>query len=392
MYVLPLRKEPAVEGFLQVINLLLAITGFGITTNPSPPTADAALTYAMPDADVIAHFDAVGVIPGNFKVLQALPSAPEIKGSPELRDQIKAMVANVEGGRGLIKGMVGIDFVTDITDMTAFVQKGKSDRPDFVAAIHGKFNVASIAKIAKAAHGTLSADGASVAIDGDMTVGITKSGVMLVGTPSLVTPRMAATWKAPVRGKDSLLAKAAEVIDSKPMFAVMAALSPSTRKELASRAGENFVSDLLTRHKFVSFSLYSDGVGWIWDDNSKAGAERMGMFSDGLIDLMRAAQVAPRGISKILLSALDSYKGKAAIIDQLIANKAKISAALTSYVGDGQFKVTQSVDPKTMRVSVRATGKTLSEVLPVGFLGPVMGVGMWTVKSPPTSSGPARSR
>ena len=85
------------NSFLQVINFLLAMTGFGVSPNPTPPTADAALVYAVPDADVIVHFDAVSVVPGNFKALKALPEVPEIKASKELRDAAKKIVAAIKG-------------------------------------------------------------------------------------------------------------------------------------------------------------------------------------------------------------------------------------------------------------------------------------------------------
>lgn len=138
------------NSFLQVINFLLAMAGFGVAPNPNAPSADAALTYAVPDADIVVHFDALSVVPNNFKVLKALPDMPEIKASPELRTAARQIVTDIDGGRALIKGMVGIDLATDVNDVTAFVQLGAVvDRPNVLAAIHGKFTQASIASIAK---------------------------------------------------------------------------------------------------------------------------------------------------------------------------------------------------------------------------------------------------
>ena len=371
---------------LQVINFLLAMTGFGITANPTPPTADAALVYAVPDADVIVHFDAVGVVPGNFKALKALPDLAEIKASKELRDATKKIVTEVEGSRAMVKGMIGLDLVTDINDVTAFVQRGAiMDQPNVLAAVHGTFAVASLAKLAKLTHGVISMGGTLVDLDGSVAVGLTKSGVLLVGTPSLVKPRMADGWQAPARTNNALLTQAADVINGKPFFAIMAALAPATRKQIASAVGKNFLTDAVKRHKFMALTLYADGIGWVWADTSKAGLDRMIMMSEGLIEIMRAAQVAPRGIGKIVLGALESYRGESRELDQLLAAQGKIANAITGYTGDGLFKVSQVVDGKNLRVTVRATGKTLSEVVPAALLVPTLAWGLFTnAASPPT--------
>ncbi len=374
------------NSFLQVINFLLAMTGFGVSPNPTPPTADAALVYAVPDADVIVHFDAVSVVPGNFKALKALPDVPEIKASKELRDAAKKIVTDVDGGRALIKGMVGIDVTTDIHDVTAFVQRGVAmDKPNLLAAVHGKFDVASLAKLAKMTQGVVAPGGTMVEIDGKVAVGLTKSGVLLLGTPSLVKPRLADGWQAPPRTNNALLTQAAEVINSKPFFAVMAALAPATRTQIAGAVGENFLTDVVKRHKFMALSLYADGIGWVWADSTKAGLDRMVMMSEGLIEVMRAAQIAPRGMGKIVLAALESYRGKSRELDQLIAAKSKIASTIAAYTGDGMFKVSQVVDAKNLKVTVRATGKTLSEVVPAALFVPAFAWGMFVEAGSPPS-------
>lgn len=365
------------NSFLQVINFLLAMTGFGVSPNPTPPTADAALVYAVADADVIVHFDAVSVVPGNFKSLKALPDIAEIKASKELRAAAKKIVTEVEDGRAMIKGMIGLDLTTDINDVTAFVQRGAvMDKPNMLAAVHGKFDVASLAKLAKLTGGAIAPGGMMVEIDSKVAIGLTKSGVLLVGTPSLVKPRMADGWQAPARTNNALLTQAADVINGKPFFAIMAALAPATRKQIAGAVGENFLTDVVKRHKFMALTLYADGIGWVWADASKAGLDRMIMMSEGLIEVMRAAQVAPRGIGKIVLSALESYRGKSRELDQIIAARSKIANAITAYTGDGLFKVSQVVDAKNLRVTVRATGKTLSEVVPAALFVPAVAWGL----------------
>src|SRR6476646_5501234 len=109
-------------GIVDVITLLLGLSGFGLAPNTRPPTADASLSYAIADADVVIHFDATSVIPGNYRKLVALPDQPEIKQSPELAKIVRKAVTEVDSARGLAKTMTGIDITTDIADATLFMQ------------------------------------------------------------------------------------------------------------------------------------------------------------------------------------------------------------------------------------------------------------------------------
>ncbi|HEV7558594.1 MAG TPA: hypothetical protein VGO00_24155, partial [Kofleriaceae bacterium] len=84
-------------GITQIIALLLGLSGFSLHPNPKPATADAALMYAMPDADVVVHLDTASIIPGNYKLLTDLPNLPNIKSSPDLAKTMRELVANVEG-------------------------------------------------------------------------------------------------------------------------------------------------------------------------------------------------------------------------------------------------------------------------------------------------------
>ena len=52
-----------------------------------------------------------------------------------------------------------------------------------------------------------------------------------------------------------------------------------------------------------------------------------------------------------------------------------------SYSGDGNFNVTVNKEPKSFKVTVRATGKTISEVVPAGFLVPLAVVGTLSARS-----------
>jgi hypothetical protein len=383
-------------GIVEIITLLLGLSGFGLTPNPKPATSDAALYYAIPEADVVVHLDVASIVPGNYKNLLALPKQPQIKSSPELSQVVNKFVAEVEGARTAAKAATGIDLTTDITDATAFVSFVPGvDDPAFLAVVHGKLDVSMIDKIA-----TMSGKPASVVGSGKMiemqgkdpSIGITKDGVLIVGRPAkLVKDRLNPGWKAPARTAGANLGYAAQTIDGKPVFAVSVALSNVARKQIQAALGpkKNLITDLAARHKSWSLSAYHDGLGWSWVDSSKAGLDQFAQMSDGWVDLMRAAQIAPRGIAKILLAALDSYKGSDKIVDQIIARKADIWKIVESYTGDGNFKVAVNKDPTKNRLDVRCTGKSLSEVLPAGLVLPGAALSLVGMRKSPMSTPPA---
>ena len=86
-------------GIIEVITLLLGLSGFGVGTNPKSPTAEQALEYAMPDADVIAHFDAARVDPGQLQGPDEPAEPAADQGSPELAQMVRKAVARDRGRR-----------------------------------------------------------------------------------------------------------------------------------------------------------------------------------------------------------------------------------------------------------------------------------------------------
>ncbi|MFT3697341.1 MAG: hypothetical protein QM831_29635 [Kofleriaceae bacterium] len=367
-----------------MITLLLSLGGFGITPDPKPPTADSALAYAIPDADLVMQFDAVTVVPNNYKVLQTLPDQAAVKASPELSKMTRQMLNEIEGPRNLAKAMVGIDPVTDIQDMTAFVQIQAQGEPNVVLAVHGKWPAGMLDKVGKQL-GQQVTNGMLDTGTGK-AVAIAKDGTLLFGTTSLISARTAATWKAPSHAAGTGLAGAADMIGGKPVWGVALNVSQEHRAMfLKEHPEQNLGTDIVKRGKGSWFAVYADGIGWTYSDSTAAGLEQVAQMSEGFVDILRAAQVAPRGFAKIALASLDSYKGNPKV-DALIAHKADLQKLAMQFTGDGQFKAKVDRDTKNLKLSVRLTGKSLSEVVPVGALVPFMAYGFLatrTVSSPP---------
>jgi hypothetical protein len=375
-------------GIIEVITLLLGMAGFGLQANPKAPTADQALQYGIADADVAIHLDAASIVPGNYKLLGQLADQPQIKASPELQEIVRNAVSEVEGARALAKMTTGLDVTTDIYDATAFFQVVPHADPAFVLAVHGKFSPANLDKIAGLSGKTAAKLGSGTVVDStnarEPAIALTKDGVLLVGTPGLVRDRLADSWKAPGHDAGTNLGYVAEAITAKPVFAVVLTMSPAARTESAGHLGkQSFATDLVTRHKAAGFSIFHDGIGWTWIDSTKAGVDSMEQVSNGVLDILRAAQIAPRGIAKVAMGAIDSYRGTNPQIDDLIKHKADIQKIIEAYTGDGNFKVKSDKNPKTFRLSVRATGKSVSEVLPLGLILPGAAYALLAAKAEP---------
>lgn len=366
-------------GLVELITLLLGLSGFSLQPNPKAPTADQALQYAITDADLVVHLDATAVIGTNYKQLLALPNQPQIKASPELSKLVRKAIGEVEGLRGLAKTASGVDLSTDISNATLFVQapaRPRSGPPNLLLAVRGKLSIQNLERVSKIV-GPVTKVGGGALIElppGKLPFGalaVTKDGTLLAGTTQLVKDRLADTWRAPARPVNSNLANVASIIDGRPIFAVALTLSSSARKQAIDefKGQKNFITDVITRHKLASYSVFHDGIGWTWIDSSRQGLESMAQMSEGMMDLLRASQIAPRGMAKIMMGALDSYRGNKQV-DELVKHKADLWKIVESYTGDGNFKVAIDKNPATLRLTARATGKSLSEVVPAGMALP----------------------
>jgi hypothetical protein len=366
-------------GIVEIISLLLSLGGFGLSPNPKPPTVDASLQYGMPDADIVVHFDAASVVPGNYKVLTQLPDQPQIKASPDLAKTVRQLINEVEGPRSMAKGMIGFDPVTDLSDVTAFAQHvPNGPQPIFVVVAHGRFTAAMLEKMGKLTGKTVVKSGAASLIDmGDgNAVALAKDGALIAGAATMVKDRIADTWKAPSHAAGTNLGQAADMLAGHPVFGVSLTVSQSMRQQvLKEHPEQNFFTDVIRRGHGSSFAIYRDGIGWTFNDSTAAGLDQMAQLSDGVVDVLRAAQIAPRGFAKIAIAALSSYKGVNKQIDALVAHRTDLDKLVTAYTGDGQFKSKIDKDTKNFKLNVRLTGKSVSEVVPVGVVVPMAAIG-----------------
>jgi hypothetical protein len=373
------------HGLLQVISLMLALAGFGVDEDAKAPSGATVLAYAVEDADAMIYADVAAVAPRNYDVLVGLPDAPAIKASPDLLALVKMVTTNVEGVRGMGKALAGVDLVDDVTSLTVFIDvvPGATELTRMVVA-RGKFPKDLVDKLTKVAGGTAgTVDGRStLAMDAATFIGTAKDGTLIIGPKSWVEPRIDDDWKAPKRKKGTPWATVAKYLDAGPFLLFAGKLDAADAPAYGKELGANFLSDLATSHELAIVALQHDGLSLYWKDRTKDHLKRMALAVDGVIDLMRAGHIAPRGMAKLLVAALDSYAGASPELDELIAHKDDLLALVESYSGDGKFKAEIKKDTKARTLTVRASGKKLSDVVPVAMLAPLVVAGILFAEPP----------
>jgi hypothetical protein len=359
-------------GLSEVITLMLALGGFGVDANPRAASADAVLAYGVDEADLIAHVDVVAIGPRNYRALIGLPDDAGVKAIPELHGAAKRIKANLEGIRGMAKAATGVDVVSDITSLTVFVDLDPTAGMQRMVVARGSFPTDLVDKIARlAGKATGSIDGrTTVEIDPMLYVGTTKDGALIAGPRSWVEARIDDDWKKPTRKKGSAWAAIARRIDAKPFLLVAAKADPQAAAELGRMTQDSFLADLVAGHELAILAIHSDGVAFHWQDRTQAGLDRVALATEGVIELTRAGHMVPRGAAKLVIAALDSYAGHSKDLDALIAHKDDLWKVIDDLTGDGKFKVDTAKDGKARTLTLRATGKTVSDVIPAAVVIP----------------------
>ncbi len=355
-----------------ILAMIMALTSFAIKPNPKAPGADAALAYAVDDADVMVHVDLQPTVIDNYPTWQKLADDPLIKQNAELATSLRTAQTQVEGGRAMVKNLIGIDLTTDLTSLTGFVRMRGPGVPDFVLVVRGKFAADLPQRLVQPMGGkpeTIDGRVAGATPDG-MLIGLTKDGTLLAGQRDLIAPRLADGWKAAPRAKGSAWAQIAGALDQRPFLVVASKPSPAAVGVLAAQVPSSFGRDLIAQHTLAIVSVGATGVGWVYQAKDAAFAARIKLASEGWIELMRAAHLVPRGIIELAVAALPSYAGTSPELDEAIKHKDKLAAAVGELTGDGKFTATVAL--KGTLVTVTTKGRRLSDVLP---LGGVIGLG-----------------
>lgn len=365
-------------GFIELLALLTHLGTFGIAQNPKAAPPAELMKYAPAQPDYVVYVDLEAVIPNNYKALVALPA--KIK-SPAVQAKLQAMIKNVETSRQLVKGMAGIDPITDVKSVAVFVKPAPTRGLELIAVVRGKFPQGLLAKAGPMMGKPPETIGgvSVIKLPNNMLAAVAKDGALLVGTDSWVRARVGGGWKPVARPRGSAGAHAAQLLRTRPFMTLVSSPSALAKKGVVRRirgAGA-FVREVLTGHKLASLAVAHNGVSWTWQDVGPVGYQRAVLGSEGILELFRAMHYGARGIVKLGFSALASYAGKHAMVDMLLKHQKELLNAATKVTGDGKFQVRWRKDPRNHSVSVRAYAQRLTQVVPLAAVVPMIGAGAW---------------
>lgn len=356
---------------VQIVAVFLSLGDFGAAANPKAPSAAEILKFAPEQYDLMVWADLEVVMPKNYKALLSLADDPIVKSNPELAGQVQQMVREAEAARQMARSSAGFDPIEDVKSIAMFTKfKGRGEQPDMLVVVRGKLPVDKLKGLV------------GMAMPG-FSAGAGPGGEFLFGTKAWVDEREAKGWKAKKANP-----QVAAMLKTKPLFAVTSTLSPEAAAMLSTEIGtkENVLRDMLEGHSFAGLYVGHNGAGWTYAARSKQGYARAAMASDGMIELMRSGHLAMRGFARVFLAAVDSY-GEIPALKPFIARKSEILALVLASSGDGKFKAAVSKQPAKQTVAVALSGKTLSQVVPLGGIFAIGGIGaLFMLRSGPDHS------
>jgi hypothetical protein len=363
-------------GFIELIALLTTLGSFGVDANPRAPAAAEVTRYAPADADFMIHADLQAVVPGNHQRLQALMSDKVVKDNPQLRGALDSVLREIRTSASTIKGLTGLDPMADVHSVSSWIKLPGAGEPQFLVVLRGNLSADLVDRIAATTGSevlTIEDEKACVTPDGSIMLAV-KKGQLLLGTAAWVQERLARSWKA--RSPD---ARVAGLLDARPFVAVTSMPSQPAVERLARdiAGGDTMVADLVRGHELGMVALTHKGMTWTITARERRGYERAIMASEGLLDLMRANHFVLRGLAKVVMAGLPSYAGQGPEIDAILRHQEQLMKVVDSVTGDGTFKVDFQKQPRQRTITVKATGKSLSDVISVAGVLPVVGAGMY---------------
>ncbi|HTM22830.1 MAG TPA: hypothetical protein VL172_20045 [Kofleriaceae bacterium] len=350
--------------WIKLLMVLFSMPGFGVEPDAGAPSAAEVTRYAPAQADFVFFADLQSFVPNNYQAVTGLPAQPQIKGDAQASAIAGQLIAQMEGARAMVRASQGIDPVTDVKWVAAWVNLPDAGDPTVIAAVRGNFPADLIGRIAGATGGQARklAAGQMVDLPDGQSVGMTADGTVLAGSSALVSARLGTGWK-PAKAAPGLV----RILDGKPFLALASSPSPRAIRRIAKElSGDEaaLARDLFASHTFAALAFAHDGVSWTWTDRSARGYGRAALASDGVLELMRAGHLGTRGMVRLLLACIGSYASQSPEIAAIDRNQAEILRLTESFTGDGSFQAKVERDAAGRTISVHAWDKELTKVIP----------------------------
>ncbi len=350
--------------WIKLLIVLLGLPSFGVEPDPSPPGSAEVTRYAAAQSDFTFYADLQAFVPNNYQALTSLPSLPQISSDKQAAAAAGDLVRQIEMGRALVKSTQGLDPVTDIKWVAAWVSLPDAGDPTVIAAVRGNFPADLLDKIGMAAGAKPRSVGAGrmVTMPDGQSCGVAADRTLLCGSTALVQARLARNWKPP-----RAPAQITRLLDGKPFLVLASSPSAKAIRRISREfSGDEaaLARDLVGGHTFAAMAFAHDGMSWTWTDRTAKGYARALLASEGMLELMRAGHLGTRGLVRLVLAGLGSYSSQSPEIAAIERHQADILRVVEAFTGDGTFQAKVERDAAGKTVSVRAWDKELARVVP----------------------------
>ena len=365
------------EEFVQLLSVLLSLSDFGVAQSAKAPPPAEVSKYGVGDADVFLFVDLEPVVAKNYRAFVALRDKKEVQAVPELRDAVGRAVSELEAGREQARKMFQIDLVTDVSSIAMWVKLGTGE-PTGVMTVRGKFPAGWVDGLAHLAREHFEVEGQKAAVIGEAAVARTRDGQLVIGTRALVEERLKKSWKAPGGKTGSLAAEVRTALAERPLLSLVFAPGSTARQHITSRAADDpALADIVAGMGQARLSILRNGVSWRYvatDENAYAAAV---LASEGMLELMRASHLFARAVARLALAGVRTHARSQPKLQPIVAREKELLRLVDQLTGDGKFAATVSRGAAKNTVTVKATGRSLSDVVPVAGLFPLAAAGAY---------------
>ena len=362
------------EEFVQLLSVLFSLSDFGVAQSAKAPSPAEVSKYGVEDADVLLFVDLEPVVAKNYRAFVALRDKKDIQAAPEVRAAVDRAVAEAEEAREQAKKTIGIDPVTDLRSITVWVKLGAGE-PTGVMAARGNFPPGWIDSLAHLGRDAFEVDGQKAIVVGEAVVARTRDGQALVGTRALVEERLKKGWRPPAARAGSAAAELKTALAERPLASAVFAPGAAARQLVLARADDQPLRDVLAGLSQLRFSILRNGVSWRYVATDRDAYQAAVLASEGTLDLMRAGHLFARALARLVLSGVRTHARSQPSLQAIVAREKDLLRLVDQLTGDGRFSASVSRAPGKNTVTVKATGRTLSQVVPVAAVFPLAAAG-----------------
>ena len=202
------------------------------------------------------------LVPGNYQALAGMAGGPALREAPDAQAMIQDVMRELEAFRGMARGLMGVDPVTDIDSASVWIRLPADGLPAVLAVIRGTIGddiVGRIASLTGAEVIEVHGRKALLAPDGVAMLAV-KDGDLLVGTPAWVEVRLTEGWK-PVRPR-AAAARAAAMLENAPFFVAVSSPSRGRGARRGHRLGPGRGRLRHRQYRGASAVMHSTAARW----------------------------------------------------------------------------------------------------------------------------------